>query len=98
MPRKRIADKRRFERLSHDQYLELLIGPRSDQRDMCAFASEQDARAAWRLHGEQILSDLGDSSTKEPWALRHFGRPAATGVSHGQNGKPNEEQAGASPA
>jgi len=74
MPRKKRRDLRRLEVLTVLQRWELLLGPRSCDSDRCAFQSDGERRAAWAIHGRQILDNQRDESVKI-WAMEEYGYP-----------------------
>ena len=82
MPEKRRTDKRRSRRLSGDEYMTLALGPSIDAP---AFASEDDARAAWEGVRDKIMADGWLSPGKRPWAFWHFDAPDVLENAHSES-------------
>lgn len=62
------------DRLSPEQYLELLLGPKGEAS---AFDSEESRLAAWRTHAPGVVSMVDPGS--RPWAWWHYDAPEPLG-------------------
>lgn len=74
MPRRRKVGRATRDALDYWQWLELLLGPRSENPAQNAFPNDGDRRAAWRLHGAGMIAEI-DRRDPAPWALREYGAP-----------------------
>lgn len=70
--RRQSSTRRRFAVLSHDEVVELWLGPRGE--GISVFESDGTRRDAWLLHRQQLSENAGVDIGRW-WAAKHYGLP-----------------------
>ncbi|HUW09671.1 MAG TPA: hypothetical protein VM537_08060 [Anaerolineae bacterium] len=70
MARRRRKVRQRSDELSHGQFMELWLGPRS-RAGLQHFRDDGDAQDVWRRHRDRILSEHGEAGLQF-WAHRRY--------------------------
>ena len=70
MPRRRYGGRRRVDALTHEQMMELWLGPR-DRKGLRHFEDDGAAEDAWRAHRDGLMREYGEQ-TLGWWAARRY--------------------------